>query len=205
MKRKEIGMLGLIATVIAAIGVTSAFAIDQDTSGVTSRAYGFVESAISAARQYSKETSDLSKVAMEMDRYLESASVLIASEPSAFGDALAAQTTRIACESRPRIDLLGAAMLLHLTHSHLETLNAIDCLVGAGNIEDPVVWRALDAWRVSGLRKTPTMLKLARTARDERTQHRLMTREEFVEFTLAATATNIPKFRPLERNPGELQ
>jgi len=82
------------------------------------------------------------------------------------------------CGSAPTTDaeIISLSQMMRIVPDQA-TPEAFDCFFSHAK-EDVPLWSMMDAWRTTGLDKTPALTKLEATATDSRTQRRLLTPEE---------------------------
>jgi hypothetical protein len=101
---------------------------------------------------------------------------------------LARRTENVLCDPKATDTQLMVMARLMGDMPDLATSTGFDCIFKNRSKEDVVLWSALDAWRDSGLERTPGLQHLERQAVDKRTINRLQAEEPAHDDVIAAQA-----------------
>jgi hypothetical protein len=94
--------------------------------------------------------------------------------------AFSTQFTSALCERSLKPDQVITMASLAVVLPDAATPQGFDCFFSHAT-EDLPLWSMLDAWRGSGLEKTPALARLQASATDERTTSRFMSRSDLVQ------------------------
>jgi len=97
--------------------------------------------------------------------------------PELLGE-LSRRIERSLCDARSTPARLGMAARMILHAPDLGTARGFECFFTRHQVEDALLWSALDAWRASGLPRAEALARIERHATDEQTRRRFLSDRE---------------------------